>query len=58
MKNNVDRMRENPVKKHIQDKAQKWKALQKKNVLALTEIYEREQCNFQKLEARYAIATK
>jgi hypothetical protein len=42
MKNNLSKMREGGLKKHLQDKAFKWKDLQKKNAIALTEIYERE----------------
>lgn len=41
-KNNVDKMRDGPLKKMIEEKAKKWKELQKKNAIALTEIYDRE----------------
>ena len=54
-KNNVDKMRDGPLKKMIEEKAKKWKELQKKNAIALTEIYDREQQSLQKLEARYAV---
>lgn len=48
-------MREGGLTKHLREKAFKWKDLQKKNAIALTEIYEREQQGLKKLEARYEV---
>lgn len=55
MKNNLSKMREGGLTKHLREKAFKWKDLQKKNAIALTEIYEREQQGLKKLEARYEV---
>lgn len=45
MKNKVSKMREKQLKQYLQDNANNWKEIHKKNCLAVTAMYESEQKN-------------
>ena len=47
MKNKVSKMREAALKKYLQDNANNWKDIHKKNCLAVTTMYESEQTNLE-----------